>query len=161
MSISDLVTSFIPDEDPDDSPEVRRHKMRGWRMRLALVACSNFVFTFAVLVPVLVLLLFVGVPMIGQVAWSKDQDAKTDAKIALANKPLGDAIASLTKDKDEQWKILKILATASTRDQLCRYAARRMIEHDVSERYRLLEQIEEQKQRYTEYSGQTFDTADC
>lgn len=116
---------------------------------------------FSALVICLTFVLFIGVPLVGRVAWSDETGRQIDAKITAATAPLAKQMGGITLVQEKQGKILNILAAESTREKLCRYAVRRITERDPAERYRLLDQIEELKKLYREYSGESFDTADC
>jgi len=69
MSLDAITDKVLPDESDPLS-------MRRWRLRIAAVACSNWLFTFVILVPVLVAVLFTGNAITGRVAYADDQNAK-------------------------------------------------------------------------------------
>lgn len=161
-TFGDWISDFIPD---DNAPP---HKMRSWRKRLALVACSNWMFTFSLLTPFLVAALFFGLPILGRVVYAGELDNKIETKISAALDPLAKEQKRLAETQEKQGRdmrsqgeILRSLATASLRTEICRYATRRLLEHDVNERGRLLDQIIDMRNKYKEYSGQEFNTADC
>lgn len=153
--MGDWIADFIPD---DNAPP---HKMRSWRKRLALVACSNWLYTFFALTPALVAILIVGLPIFGRVAWADETERKIKSEVQAMIEPVVAEQKKLSATQAAQGDILKALATASLRLDICRYAARRLNEHDVSERARLLDQITEMLDRYRQYSGREFNTADC
>lgn len=155
MSLGDWLADFIPDEETDPV------KMRNWRKRLALVACSSWLTIFCGLIPALVVILFTGAPMIGQVAWADDQDRKTDSKIAAAITPIQHKLDSVDSKLNEQSALLAEQVTAALASNICRYTARRNKEVDFDERSRLLNQIQEMRQKYKRYSGIEFDMKDC
>ncbi len=159
--IQDLTDGFIPDDDPEHPTEDHRIRVSRWRRRVAMVACSNWLFTFPILVPVLVTLLFVGVPMIGKVAWSNEVGQLMDAKISKNNEPIFQQLSELKKVQRSQGEILLELATRSIRADICRYVARRATETDQGERTRLYDQITELRTKYKQYSGEEFNPTDC
>lgn len=116
---------------------------------------------FASIVVGLSCVLFTGLPLLGRVAWANETDVKIDNKIALAIQPLVAVQETLTKTQSAQQTILYRLATASLRADICRYAARRILERDLAERSRLLDQINTMRDQYKLYSGREFDPADC
>lgn len=164
-SAGDWISDFIPD---DNAPP---HKMRAWRKRLALVACSNWMFTFFLMVPALVALLFVGVPFAGadqRVIFTSELnskiDARLDAKLAESAKEQREMkadIKKLTDAKDLQGAMLLSIVIPSLRAEICGLAAKRLLETKYDERNRLLTDIKDRMEKYKLYSGQEFNTADC
>lgn len=77
MNLLDVTDRVLPDESNPES-------LRRWRLRIAAVACSNWLFTFLVLVPILLGLLFLGFPVTGKVAFAAEQEkrvAKVEGKV--------------------------------------------------------------------------------
>ncbi len=155
MGMGDWFADFIPDEDTDPA------RMRNWRKRLALVACSGWLTLFGAVIPTLVAVLFTGAPMIGQVAWAEDQERKIDSKIAAAITPIQRKLESVDAKLNEQSALLAEQVTASLASNICRYNTRRNKETDYEERARLLSQIQEMRQKYRRYAGIEFDMKDC
>lgn len=171
-TLGDWIADFIPDEDAVP------HKMRNWRKRIALVACSNWLFTFCVLVPTLIALLFVGVPFAGadqRVLFTSELnskiDARLDARLAINTqeqremkediKKQTEDIKKLTAAKDLQGAMLLSIVLPSLRSEICGLAARRLLETKYDERNRLLTDIKDRMEKYRTYSGQEFSTTDC
>ena len=143
MNLAELASSLVPS---DDKPET----LRSWRIRMALVACSGWLAQVFIVFPAL----FLGLPMIGRVAWSDElaaakQTAQLAAETSVANSAAIDKLtkaqAASTADVDD---LMLTVLSQRIRDSIaarCRLPA--------SERSRITGEIENNQQLYMKRSG--------
>lgn len=136
-------------ENPDQMRLYHRHNS------IALTCVVLFV--FIIVLPAM----FYALPKIGSLAWASDIDAKVEQQVSAKLAPLNTKVAELNDKVATQGSILREIATASLRSDICRYVQRRAKESDPGERLRLLEQIETMKRKYLSYAAEQFNTSDC
>lgn len=151
MSFTQWVTDFIPDDA--STPAVKRN----WRKRVALVACSAWLYVFLVITPVL----FTGAPLIGRVAYANETDRIIDSKIAAAVSPIQKSVEALDGKVNESNALLTELVVESLPRQICRQHSRREKERDAEERRRIGVLIKELMAKYEKHTTFEFDIKDC
>jgi hypothetical protein len=93
MKIIDSI-DLLPDDEDANS-------IRQWRIRVAQVACSVWLFTFLLLVPFLVMALFTGLPRIGSVVFASELGNKIDAAVENAVAPIRRDVVFVRQAVDE------------------------------------------------------------
>jgi hypothetical protein len=92
MNLGDIVDAMFPKSHNEE-------ELQSWRIRVALVACSSWMFTFLVMVP----LMFVGVPPFGSIAWSED----VQKQIERAIEPIQSDINEIKNRIEQQEEVEK------------------------------------------------------
>lgn len=150
--LTDLADMLLPADEASPSA------LRAFRLRVSLVACAAFVLNCVVILPAL----FVGLPLIGRVAWANEEDAHMSEKVSAAVAPVQRDIAELARKVDAQTSATNaLLAEFSYRDVL-QLLRRRCASTDERERDRLYKEIQAAQQRYRNHSGDlTFSAPRC
>ena len=123
---------------------------------------------FLLLAPVTFGALFTGLPVFGKVARESDVQI-TDAHIQEIVRGTMDTELRAVKTKVdnvfEQLNTMQQLQTevfsSAWASEICRDNSRLHKEMDQDERFRLLQNINEKKRKYKQYTGFDFDTRDC
>lgn len=150
-----ILSGLMP---PDtDNPRQMRAYFRNNSMTLTVLVVA---------VSLIVWAMFSELPRMGGLAWAGDIDKKIDAKLdaAFASKldPVKEQIKEVAEQQKRDGTKLNRLLIVSVRTDLCRYAARRMLERDLGERARLLDSIDIMKREFKEYAGRDFNPVeDC
>jgi hypothetical protein len=92
MDLKGVVDSMIPKSTDEE-------ELRSWRTRVALVACSAWLFLFLILVP----LIFIGVPPFGSLAWSED----VERQIQKAIEPIQADVTDIKRKVENQEEVEK------------------------------------------------------
>lgn len=137
--LADIVSGLIPNDESD------AQSLRVYRLRLALVACSAWLVVSLVLLPAL----FVGLPMIGQVAWSDD----VKARIAESVLPIQQDIEALQLDIQAATAAMNAAIAETVYQEVLQLARQRCATTDARERDRLSTLIRARQVRYRQLSG--------
>lgn len=155
MALPDLLDLTSPDANAP------KEKLHNWHKRTALMSTFTWIAVFVILIPFLASALFMSVPMLGRVAWEKDEESKVDAKITTVVNPISGKVDQLGTQLKAQSDLLSDQLARSLTYEICRAAARRSKEKDMNERQRLLSAIEDMRANYFKYRGIEFNTGDC
>lgn len=138
----DILDSLIP------PAEVEAERLRTWRLRVALVACSAFTG-----VGIVAMALTTGLPLVGAVAWADDAEQATDAKIAAVAAPIQRRLETLERAVEEQTRATNSLLASLAASQVRALAARLCRETDLAERERIEQEIDRYRGEYSRHSG--------
>jgi len=136
MSLDAITDKVLPDEADQMS-------MRRWRLRIAAVACSNWLFTFCILVPFLIAVLFIGAPVVGQVVWESEKirvvrQNDQEQKVAELKSEVKEVKEDVSRVKSNVDTILKLSLEQRIReviDETCGASptTRRILEQNLSD----------------------------
>jgi cytochrome c biogenesis factor len=122
----------------------------------------------AVIVTALIALIFTGVPVLGKLTFASEIRPERDKAINDAIKPVEKRldgieakVGGLDSKVDDVSALLKEQVVASLASNICRYAVRRSKETDFDERARLMQQINDMKDKFKKYTLTDFDIHDC
>jgi hypothetical protein len=154
MRFDDL--HLLPENDGDPD------KVRQYRVRVALVACSNWLFTFTLLVPVLLMLFIFGGFPVGRVVYATELEDKVDARVDKRIAALEDDVAEIKEVVDDLTEANKVSAAASLGNDIIR-ATRERCKAMASGRPgdAWADHIIALRKKYRDLAGEPFDTLTC
>lgn len=135
----DIVSGLIPNDESD------AQSLRVYRLRLALVACSAWLVVCLIVIPAL----FVGLPMLGRVAWADEMKGK----IAESVLPIQQDIEALQHDIQAATAAMNAAIAETIYQEVLQLARQRCATTDGHERDRLSALIRARQVRYRLLSG--------
>jgi hypothetical protein len=147
---------LLPENDADPD------KIRQYRVRVALVACSNWMFTFGLLVPVLLMLFVFGGLPVGRVVYAAELEDKVDARINQRIGDLEEDVAEIKEIVDNLTEANKVSAAASLGNDIIRATREKckaMAAGRVGDAW--AEHIITLRRKYRSVTGDSFETLTC
>lgn len=161
--IDDITDHILPDED-------RPGTMRKWRMRVALTACSNWIYTFLILTPFLIMALFTDtVPKLSGVVWAAEINNKIEKSVETAVQPIRQEVLEVKQEVSGVKEAVEALTEANrasaaaalgnTIIQATRERCKTMSQGRGGEAW--ADRIFELRRQYRKLTGETFDPLTC
>lgn len=144
---------------PDES---NVEQIRQWRVRIALVACSVWLFVFLLLTPLLTSAFFVGLPRVGSVVWASELDDKVDKSVRKTISPIVQDVAEVKAAVHELTKASNVSAAAAlgnTIIQATREKCKATTQGRPGDAW--ADRILELRQQYRVLTGERFDALTC
>lgn len=137
--LADIVASLIPSDEGD------AQSVRMYRLRLALVACSAWLAVCLLVIPAL----FLGLPLIGRVAWADE----VGDKITRSVTPIHRELAELKREIQAATAATNAALSETIYQEVLHLSRQRCAMPDPRERDRLATLIRARQLRYQQLSG--------
>lgn len=139
------------------SNEADPRSVRNYRLRTALVACSSFMLVVAIVLPSM----FIGLPKVGQVAWSDEVDDKIKVGVDEASRPIYAELGAIKAEQSVQGEALRSIQLDIITQKLRELHALRCRTTDAHGREQLEAEIEVAQRRFRTITGDRYPLLPC